>query len=89
MSISINTRQHMTQPPTVEYEPAHGFTYGPDTEDQIDIPAQIWIRFGSNAVALVLDIDDARALLSQMTGALAMHDIATADYSVDLVKAVA
>ncbi|MGW0250819.1 hypothetical protein ACWDYH_29725 [Nocardia goodfellowii] len=89
MTISVNTHQYLTEPLTVEYEPAHGFTYGPDDKCQTQIEAQVRLCFGTHDVTALLDIEDARAITAQLLEALAKHDIAIADYSVDLVKAVA
>ncbi|MEV6274463.1 hypothetical protein [Nocardia sp. NPDC051832] len=88
MNTLVTTDVSVDVDPTAEYQPAHGYIYGLNNQYQGWMDAYILVRCGRD-VRMALDIGHARALAAQLTAELANHDIATADYSVDLVKAVA
>ncbi|MGW0252776.1 hypothetical protein ACWDYH_39760 [Nocardia goodfellowii] len=89
MTSMFTTNVVIEGPVTAEYRPARGYTID-GIDKQYWIPAQVGVRVSDGGtVTMALDIEDARSLVAAVTAELAKHDIATADYSVDLSKAVA
>ncbi|MEV6069255.1 hypothetical protein AB0L82_22135 [Nocardia sp. NPDC052001] len=72
--MSIYARSHDEAFEQVTYAPAVTHYYGSDNRYGIDVPAMASVRFSSSS--LILDIEDARALMEALAVVLVEHAVA-------------